>query len=200
MRYRAYNAFNKDKSLEILFRPNPVRWMDNFVGNDNPIRDVANWSSEIKYLKDGKISDEIRNMPKDKGGIYMFYLTPIGEGGNLFFRPVGLLPFVSAVCQIMTTQKDYDYKTIIVNYASFLDRNVSSEFWAKILWDSSAKKMLVRNGSITKYLLIEMYSSDYLIQKDRNKMVERFVQLFGLANKNEAEEQIKLRYTNRIGR
>ena len=87
MRYRAYNAFNKDKSLEILFRPNPIRWMDNFVGNDNPIRDVTNWSSEIKYLNDGKISDEIRNMPKDKGGLYMFYL----KGPNLPFAEYYIL-------------------------------------------------------------------------------------------------------------
>lgn len=143
---------------------------------------------------------ELREFIDDKTNESALKYRPIGEGGNLFFRPVGLLPFVSAVCQIMTTQKDYDYKTIIVNYTSFLDRNVSSEFWAKILWDSTAKKMLVRNGSITKYLLIEMYSSDILTPKDRNKMVERFVQLFGLANKNEAEEQIRHRYNNRMGR
>lgn len=49
-------------------------------------------------------------------------------------------------------------------------------------------------------MIEEMYSSDILTPKDRNKMVERFVQLFGLANKNEAKEQIRLRYTNRIRR
>lgn len=33
--------------------------------------------------------------------------------------------------------------------------------------------------------LIEMYSSDILAPKDRKKMVERFVQLFGLAKKRD---------------
>ena len=56
--------------------------------------------------------------------------------------------------------------------------------------DVFPKKILVRNGSIAKYLLIEIYSSDILTPKDRNKMVERFVQLYGLADKNEAEKQI----------
>ncbi len=77
MKYRAYNAFNKDKLLEIVFRPNPIRWNDNFIGENNPIRNVANWSSEIKYLRNGKISKEIKNIPKDTGGIYMFYLKGI---------------------------------------------------------------------------------------------------------------------------
>lgn len=87
MRYRAYNAFNKDKSLEVIFRPNPVRWKDNFVGLNNPIRDDTHWSQEIKYLRDGEISDEIKSMPKDRGGIYMFYL----KGLNLPFAEYYIL-------------------------------------------------------------------------------------------------------------
>jgi len=64
-----------------------MRWKDNFVGKDNPIRDVTNWSSEIKYMKDGKISDRIKNIPSDKGGIYMFYL----KGINLPFSEFHIL-------------------------------------------------------------------------------------------------------------
>lgn len=57
-------------------------------------------------------------------------------------------------------------------------------------------KMLVRNGSITKYLMIEMYSSNILTRKERDKIIERFVQLFGLSDKNEAEKQIFQKYSN----
>ena len=57
-------------------------------------------------------------------------------------------------------------------------------------------KMLVRNGSITKYLMIEMYSSNILTRKERDKIIERFVQLFGLLDKNEAEKQIFQKYSN----
>ena len=61
-------------------------------------------------------------------------------------------------------------------------------------------KMLVRNGSITKYLMIEMYSSNILTQKERDKMIERFVQLFGLSEKKDAVKQIFLMYSNRMKR
>lgn len=67
-----YNAFYRDKNYIIEYRPNPTKWADNFVGLTNPIRDVKNWSPEIKYYKDGKLSEEIRNIPRDKGGIYFF--------------------------------------------------------------------------------------------------------------------------------
>lgn len=61
--------------------------MDNFVGDDNPIRNEVNWSSEMKYFRDGKLSDEIKSIPKDKGGIYMFYL----KGPNLPFAEYYIL-------------------------------------------------------------------------------------------------------------
>lgn len=141
---------------------------------------------------------ELQEYISDKSNEAALRFRPQGEGGNLFFRPVGILPFVSAVCQIMISLKDFDYKAILANYAIFLDRNIESNYWTRILWDASAKKMLVRNGSITKYLMIEMYSSDLLTPKERNKMLERFVQLFGLLDKENAENIISINYSNRI--
>ena len=87
MLYRAFKASNRDNNYEVCLYPNPIRWKDNFVGEGNPIRNINNWSSEIKYIVDGKLSDEIRNTPKDKGGIYMFYL----KGINLPFSEYYIL-------------------------------------------------------------------------------------------------------------
>ena len=46
--------------------------------------------------------------------------------------------------------------------------------------------------------MIEMYSSNILTRKERDKMIERFVQLFGLSDKKDAEKQIFLMYSNRL--
>lgn len=148
------------------------------------------WNEMIKNFV------ELKDFITDKTTEPALKYRPQGEGGNLFFRPVGLLPFITAVCQIMITEKKFDYKTILADYALFLDRNVASEYWNRILWDASAKKMLVRNGSITKCLMVEMYSSNILTRKERDKMTERFVQLFNLSNRNEAENQIIQKYSN----
>lgn len=141
---------------------------------------------------------ELKDYIADKTNEPALKYRPQGEGGNLFFRPVGLLPFISAICQIMVTEKNFDFKALLTNYALFLDRNVASEYWTRILWDASAKKMLVRNGGITKYLMVEMYSSNILTRKERDKMTERFVQLFSISNKNEAENLITQKYSNRM--
>lgn len=164
--------------------------------------EIKDFYKFVKYFWDGMVNNfkELKEYIFDKTNEPALKFRPQGEGGNLFFRPVGILPFVSAVCQIMIVQKDYDYKKILENYNLFLDRNVASKYWTRILWDESAKKMLVRNGSITKYLMIEMYSSKILTQKERSKMIERFIQLFGMPNKVEAENQIALMYSNRMTR
>lgn len=85
MYYRAFKAYNKDGEYLIEQYPNLLRWKDNFVGEDNPIRDIAKWPSEIKYMTDGKISDDIKALPSDKGGIYMFYLKGINLPFSEFY-------------------------------------------------------------------------------------------------------------------
>lgn len=165
--------------------------------DDNEIRAFYDFTKSF-WEEMVKVFVELKDYISDKTNEPALKFRPQGEGGNMFFRPVGLLPFISAVCQIMVIEKVFDFKTILANYASFLDRNVASEYWTRILWDASSKKMLVRNGSITKYLMIEMYSSNILTRKERDKMIERFVQLFGLSDKKDAEKQIFLMYSNRL--
>lgn len=85
--YRAFNVNNGDYKYRIELFPNPTRWSESFVGEDNPIRYVDNWSPEIKYMTEGKVSDEIKRISKNKGGVYMFYL----KGINLPFSEVYIL-------------------------------------------------------------------------------------------------------------
>lgn len=82
--YRAFIAEDDNEAkYRIEYFHNPQRWDDNMVEPDNPIRDVTQWSQEIKYLSDdgSRISDEILNLPNNTGGIYMFYI----KGVNLSF-------------------------------------------------------------------------------------------------------------------
>lgn len=78
----AFLAADDQESLHRLdFYHNPYRWNDNLLDKDNPIRDVANWSNEIKYMDGDKVSNEIKTLPNNTGGIYMFYI----KGLNLTF-------------------------------------------------------------------------------------------------------------------
>ena len=78
-----YRAFIRDDDVNeqyvLTYYHNPNRWNDNLLEQDNPIRNMANWSREIKYLntQNDDISDDIKSLPKDHGGIYMFYIKGI---------------------------------------------------------------------------------------------------------------------------
>ena len=79
MRRNAFDIEFEDRNFEISFNLNPQRWTDNCPDCDNPIFCEDNWQPEIKYLNptnDG-ISDEIKAIPSNTGGIYLFFIKGI---------------------------------------------------------------------------------------------------------------------------
>lgn len=79
MNYRAFVVEDKAALFEVVYYHKPQRWLDNAVCINNPIMDMQNWSPEIKYLNslNNDISDEIKSIPRDTGGIYMFFIKGI---------------------------------------------------------------------------------------------------------------------------
>ena len=80
MKYRAFLHSDPDNfQYELKYYHNPKRWYANELESDNPIKNISNWSEEIKYLNDNNdtCSAEIKNLPTDTGGIYVFYLKGI---------------------------------------------------------------------------------------------------------------------------
>lgn len=143
--------------------------------------------------------NELETFSQDVGETPASSFRPVDEGGNLFFRPVGLLPFISAVCQIMI-KSGANYNDILEEYARRLERNINTDFWIGILWDPIGRKMLMRNGTITKSLLCEMYSDDILNHNEKVKMVDKYRQLFNLHNEEEAWSIVNEKYSNLLRR
>ena len=51
--YRAFLAEDSNNyQYELKYYLNPHRWANNAIELDNPIRNVENWSAEIKYLNE----------------------------------------------------------------------------------------------------------------------------------------------------
>ena len=80
MLYRAF-VEDDDENLkhQVLYYHNPSRWNDNTLPDGDPIRDEKLWSIEIKYLNhdNSGISDDIKSLPTDTGGVYIFFLKGI---------------------------------------------------------------------------------------------------------------------------
>ena len=78
--YRAFLAEDSNNyQYELTYYHNPNRWRNNIINTENPIRNVDNWSDEIKYLNESNddLSDDIKNLPNDTGGIYVFYIKGV---------------------------------------------------------------------------------------------------------------------------
>ena len=110
MRKDAFLIENEeDKKFDITYYHNPKHWVDNKVDNDNPITQESNWSEEIKYNDGDKVSQQIDRLPKDTGGIYMFYL----KGINLPFIEkyivyIGRCHYTKNTQYIRKRAKEYD--------------------------------------------------------------------------------------------
>ena len=102
--YRAFLAEDSSNyQYELKYYHNPYRWVNNAIEIDNPIRNVDNWSDEIKYLNasNDDLSEGIKNLPNNTGGIYIFYI----KGLNLSFIENYILYI--ARCQFTGTDRQH---------------------------------------------------------------------------------------------
>jgi DNA sulfur modification protein DndB len=105
-------------------------------------------------------------------------LRSADNGGNLFFRPIGLLPFVEAVSRIKKHSRE-TYSQIINRYSN-INRNVHSNLWDMILWNPRTKKMIMRNQSLVYYLLIKMIDINILTEKEKSSMKSKYATIFNI--------------------
>lgn len=134
--------------------------------------------------------DELNRYIQDNSETPASTYRPQGEGGNLLFRPVGLYPLVMSICKVLM-QSTMSAEEVIAKFAKIINTDVSS--WETILWDNISKKMVMRNRSLLYYLLIEMFDSHILNEKEKGKMIDRYALIFNM-NRIQAEEEIKSKY------
>ena len=72
---------DETKKYDCLYYLHPDLWLKNAEVTSR-LHNQENWSDYIKYLNDdNKVSDEVKNLPGDCGGIYLFFI----QGASLPF-------------------------------------------------------------------------------------------------------------------
>ena len=103
-------------------------------------------------------------------------------GGNLLFRPIGLLPFVkSSLLIYQREEKTFDQIFERFNEVNF---NINSKPWLNVVWNQIEKKMIMSSDSVTQNLLIYLYADNILTEKELRKLKE------GYASKISYEQDI----------
>lgn len=104
------------------------------------------------------------------------------SGGNLLFRPIGLLPFVkSSILIYQREEKTFDQVLEKFNDINF---DINTKPWLNVVWNQIEKKMIMGSDSLTLLMLIYLYSSDILNEKELKKLKE------GYASKISYEEDL----------
>lgn len=101
----------------------------------------------------------------------------VENGGNMFFRPVGLLPFVEATARIYS-RSQLSMQEVLLLFSQ-MNRNVASAPWNKILWDTVSRKMIMRNQSVVKYILIYHYNSALLTEAEKKSLYSKYAIIMG---------------------
>lgn len=69
----------EDKMFSLTYYHNPARWHVSPLDDSNPVKEVSNWSPQLKYLNadQSDVSEDIKQLPNNVGGIYIFELKGI---------------------------------------------------------------------------------------------------------------------------
>lgn len=93
-------------------------------------------------------------------------------GGNLLFRPVGILPFIQASIQIYRRTSD-NFEDIFTKLNSLnLTMNVAP--WKQVLWNPIENIMIMGSSSIVKLLVIYIYGSDVIRNSELKSLKEKY--------------------------
>lgn len=143
------------------------------------------------------VFSEVNDFSTDNSNISANLYRPGNEGGHLFFRPVGLLPFISAICEIKIKDVEASWNDILSFFRDRNITNVSSDIWSKILWNPLTNRMVMHNNNLVKYLLINLYDNTYLTAGDKDKMIDRYATVLNIENLQVAEERITNHFNSR---
>jgi DNA sulfur modification protein DndB len=107
--------------------------------------------NNIDYLKDFSISVLEEPAKNQRNNI---------DGGNLLFRPVGLLPFVQCVIDINDVSGK-SFEEIITSFGQ-LNLNINQKPWKQVVWNDFEKKMIMGSKTLIKYILKYKYDKELM--------------------------------------
>ncbi len=159
---------NLSREDYLKFRPDQVE-IDLF---NNYCKDFwQDFKEEIQEIQDFS-SDESENPAAE--------FRNKDDGGNLLFRPVGLLPFVQTVIEIhKRTGDNIDY---IINRLSLVDFTLNSIPWKNVLWNPNEKTMIMGTSGLVKLLLLYIYNDDVIRPSELRSLSEKYADKMGVEN------------------
>lgn len=144
------NEIRDKKSLSgyLKFRPNEeeISLFENFC--------IEFWTSFKDQISE--IKDYLERSTSNKEQPALQFRNS-ENGGNLLFRPVGLLPFVQATIEVFNrTEETFD--SIFKKYNE-MEFNINQTPWKQVLWNPNEKTMIMGNQVLVKLFFLYFYDN-----------------------------------------
>ena len=94
------------------------------------------------------------------------------KGGNLLFRPVGLLPFIQTVLEI-NRRTGEKYSEILSNFNA-IELRISEVPFTMVIWNPVERTMIMGNKTLTKLLLFYLYDEKILSNRELRILKEKY--------------------------
>lgn len=137
-------------------------------------------------------------------------LYPFKEGGNLLFRPFGLISIVNVLCNLSNSGVDFDE---IFARMEIIDLSLSFNIWNDIIYKMCDDRMITNNKklfeSILKYLIYPEHYTDEYVNDLCNKISTFWINLNELkelisktddSEKENVEKAYKMEILQRVKR
>lgn len=131
-----YLKFRPDEEEIILFENFSIEFWTSFKNKITEIKDYLDKSTGNKEQP----ALQFRNSE---------------DGGNLLFRPVGLLPFVQATLEVYNRIEE-SFDNIFEKYNE-REFNISQIPWKQVLWNPNEKTMIMGNQGLVKLFFLYFY-------------------------------------------
>ncbi len=181
--YELYKAFNfatniSESKAKASLKVRP---------DDNMLLDIKNY---IKSFWDMFIDtfDELYDYIADISENAADNFRSRENGGNIIFRPVTLYPLIQAIIRVHK-KSGINLNDVFGRYAQ-LSRSVSSGLWNKVIWNPNTNKMIVKNQTAVKLLLLYVYDPSILTSREKADLFDRYALLQGITP-NEVEEHLE---------
>ncbi len=119
------------------------------------------WDSMIRHIDD--LKDYIKTNPASTIAMRN------RDGGNLLFRPAGILPFTKAVMRIKQN-RGWDFEEIFLKLPQKL-LDLQCPVWKNILWNNERKTMVMNNQGVVGFILLYFWDGELLTVKEKEKMM-----------------------------
>lgn len=95
------------------------------------------------------------------------------NGGHLFFRPIGLLPFICSVLEIHKRNGELKLEEIFSKFNN-ITMYLNNKPWKQVLWNDLEKKIIGSENTLIRLLLIYLFDKELLREKELNTLLIKY--------------------------